>query len=105
MLSVYRCLAPTEWFQALKLKPKVQGTCLGVTWFTEDFRSHECALAIPGRCQSGRLALPISGLQPPHFQSFITRADLRQIARWGMDHVRLPVDYPVVEDDSHLSST
>ena len=35
-----------------------------------------------------------------HFQSFIIRADLQRIANWGMDHVRLPVDYPVlIEDD------
>ncbi len=36
-----------------------------------------------------------------HFQTFITAADIRQIADWGMDHVRLPVDYPVLEDDAH----
>lgn len=35
-----------------------------------------------------------------HFQSFIHETDLRQIASWGMDHVRLPVDYPVIEDES-----
>jgi endoglucanase len=34
-----------------------------------------------------------------HFQSFITRSDIETIASWGMDHVRLPVDYPVLEAD------
>jgi hypothetical protein len=34
-----------------------------------------------------------------HFRTFITESDLAQIARWGMDHVRLPVDYPVLESD------
>lgn len=34
-----------------------------------------------------------------HFQSFITEKDIEQIAGWGMDHVRLPVDYPVLESD------
>jgi hypothetical protein len=34
-----------------------------------------------------------------HFKTFITPADIRRIADWGMDHVRLPVDYPVLEDD------
>jgi endoglucanase len=34
-----------------------------------------------------------------HFQTFITESDIEQIAGWGMDHVRLPVDYPVLEDD------
>ena len=35
-----------------------------------------------------------------HFQTFIKREDIAQIASWGMDHVRLPVDYPVLEDDT-----
>lgn len=34
-----------------------------------------------------------------HFRSFITEEDIRRIADWGMDHVRLPVDYPVLEND------
>ncbi len=34
-----------------------------------------------------------------HFQSFITEKDIAQIASWGLDHVRLPVDYPVIESD------
>ena len=34
-----------------------------------------------------------------HFNTFITETDLRQIAGWGFDHVRLPFDYPVLEDD------
>ena len=34
-----------------------------------------------------------------HFQTFITESDIQQIASWGMDHVRLPFDYPVLESD------
>jgi len=34
-----------------------------------------------------------------HFRAFITRRNIQQIASWGMDHVRLPVDYPVLESD------
>ncbi len=34
-----------------------------------------------------------------HFDSFISPSDIAQIASWGMDHVRLPVDYPVLESD------
>ena len=30
-----------------------------------------------------------------HFDSFITEEDIKQIASWGMDHVRLPIDYMV----------
>lgn len=36
---------------------------------------------------------------PIHFDSFIRREDIARIASWGMDHVRLPFDYPVVESD------
>lgn len=35
-----------------------------------------------------------------HFQRFILEPDIQRIASWGMDHVRLPVDYPVLEDDA-----
>lgn len=34
-----------------------------------------------------------------HFKTFITAKDIKRIADWGMDHIRLPVDYPVLEDD------
>jgi endoglucanase len=34
-----------------------------------------------------------------HFDTFITEWDLEQIAGWGMDHVRLPIDYPVIQKD------
>jgi len=33
-----------------------------------------------------------------HFRGFITEADIERIASWGLDHVRLPVDYPVIEE-------
>jgi len=35
-----------------------------------------------------------------HFQSFISAADIRQIADWGMDHIRLPIDYQILENDA-----
>lgn len=35
-----------------------------------------------------------------HFKQFITSDDIRRIADWGFDHIRLPVDYPVLESDS-----
>jgi len=31
--------------------------------------------------------------------TFITEEDIAQIASWGLDHVRLPIDYNVVEND------
>ena len=33
-----------------------------------------------------------------HFDTFITRDDIKQISAWGFDHVRLPVDYIVLEE-------
>jgi len=35
-----------------------------------------------------------------HFESFIKEEDLDRIASWGLDHVRLPVDYPVLESQT-----
>jgi endoglucanase len=34
-----------------------------------------------------------------HFETFISADDIRRIAAWGMDHVRLPIDYLILEDD------
>jgi aryl-phospho-beta-D-glucosidase BglC (GH1 family) len=34
-----------------------------------------------------------------HFKTFILEEDIKRIADWGMDHVRLPVDYPLLEAD------
>lgn len=33
-----------------------------------------------------------------HYDSFISEADIKKIASWGLDHVRLPIDYDLVED-------
>lgn len=37
---------------------------------------------------------------PVHFESFITEKDIEYIASLGFDHVRVPVDFHVLEDDS-----
>ena len=34
-----------------------------------------------------------------HYDSFIHEEDLATIASWGLDHVRLPIDYEVLEDE------
>ncbi len=34
-----------------------------------------------------------------HYEEFITEADIAKIASWGFDHVRLPIDYEVLEDE------
>ncbi|MBQ6550481.1 MAG: cellulase family glycosylhydrolase [Lachnospiraceae bacterium] len=34
-----------------------------------------------------------------HFETFVTEKDIEQIASWGMDHVRLPFDYSLMEWD------
>jgi aryl-phospho-beta-D-glucosidase BglC (GH1 family) len=35
-----------------------------------------------------------------HFKTFITAEDIKRIKGWGMDHVRLAVDFPVLEDEN-----
>lgn len=35
-----------------------------------------------------------------HYSSFITKKDIEVIAGWGVDHVRLPFDYNVIQDDN-----
>lgn len=35
-----------------------------------------------------------------HYDSFIGKEDIEKIAIWGLDHVRLPIDYNLVEDNS-----
>lgn len=35
---------------------------------------------------------------PEHYDSFIGKSDIERIASWGLDHVRLPIDYDLVED-------
>lgn len=32
-----------------------------------------------------------------HYDTFITEEDIRQIASWGLDHVRLPISYRLIE--------
>lgn len=34
-----------------------------------------------------------------HYESFISEEDIRQIHMWGFDHVRIPIDYEVFEDE------
>lgn len=38
---------------------------------------------------------------PERLDGFITEADIAQIAAWGFDHVRLPVDYNVFLDEGY----
>lgn len=33
------------------------------------------------------------------FSSFITEDDFREISKWGLDHVRIPIDYQLVETE------
>lgn len=34
-----------------------------------------------------------------HYDNFITKEDFKRVADWGMDHVRIPVDYNLVETE------
>jgi len=42
-----------------------------------------------------------SGYARDHVAGFIKREDVERIASWGLDHVRLPFDYPVLESDDN----
>ncbi len=35
--------------------------------------------------------------QKEHYDSFITDNDIKRIATWGVDHVRLPIDYELIQ--------
>jgi endoglucanase len=35
-----------------------------------------------------------------HFKTFITEDDIKNIAAWGLDHVRLPIDYELICDNN-----
>lgn len=35
-----------------------------------------------------------------HYKTFIKEEDIKRIAEWGMDHVRIPVDYEVLETEN-----
>lgn len=34
-----------------------------------------------------------------HYASFLSQRDIERIAGWGLDHVRLPIDYEVLEEE------
>lgn len=34
-----------------------------------------------------------------HLDNFITEKDFEKIASWGVDHVRIPIDYNILQDD------
>ena len=35
-----------------------------------------------------------------HYRTFISEDDVKKAASWGVDHVRVPVDYDLVETDT-----
>lgn len=37
-----------------------------------------------------------------HYSGFITESDIKTISGWGLDHIRLPIDYNVIEDEDGL---
>mgnify|MGYP000106779204 FL=1 len=48
---------------------------------------------------------PITVGDMEHFESYITEEDIRRIASWGMDHVRLGFDQIVLESAPGLPTT
>jgi len=35
-----------------------------------------------------------------HYDTFINEKDIEQISSWGLDHIRLPIDYELIENDN-----
>lgn len=35
-----------------------------------------------------------------HYREFISEDDVKKVADWGFDHIRLPIDYEVLEDEN-----
>lgn len=46
----------------------------------------------------GWISQPLEYTQK-HFNTFITEADIKEIAEMGFDHIRLPVDYDVIQNE------
>ena len=40
-------------------------------------------------------------LDKEHIDTFINKEDIEKVASWGLDHVRLPFDYHILEDDNN----
>lgn len=41
-----------------------------------------------------------SSLKKEHLETFITKDDIKQIAQWNFDHIRLPIDYSLIQDEN-----
>ena len=54
----------------------------------------------------GWLSQCLENYNEEHYGSFIVEDDIKEIAGWGLDHVRLPIDYNVIqnEDGSFIES-
>ena len=37
---------------------------------------------------------------PEYIKNFITEDDIKRIASWKVDHVRLPVDFDIIQDEN-----
>jgi aryl-phospho-beta-D-glucosidase BglC (GH1 family) len=38
-------------------------------------------------------------LRKEHYDTFIVEDDIKRIASWGLDHIRVPLDYELVETE------
>lgn len=48
----------------------------------------------------GWLSQCLENYNEEHYSTFILEEDIQRIASWGLDHVRLPVDYNVIQTDA-----
>ena len=37
-----------------------------------------------------------------HYDNFITESDFATVAKWGLDHVRIPIDYDLLESEGGI---
>lgn len=51
------------------------------------------------RCQPGGWLSQNSDTSKEHYETFITEKDIAYIASLGLDHVRVPVDYVLLEEE------
>lgn len=58
-----------------------------------------------GNCMNLKRGINLGGFlsqcyhEEKHYQTFILEEDIKQIADWGFDHVRLPIDFEVLETE------
>jgi hypothetical protein len=70
--------------------------------YSNNYKEGKCMRVFEGFQKGINLGGWISqcvSMEPEHFKTFITEEDIKRIAGWKLDHVRVPVDYDIVVTD------